>query len=131
MALITWTENFSVGITQFDDEHKKLINMLNTLHDAMREGKGKSILSSLLTDLTTYVSTHFSNEEKFMLANNYPNYTTHRKDHVEFTKKISEYTSLHEKGLFSANQLSTTLRDWLLTHISDADKKYGDFFKNI
>jgi hemerythrin-like metal-binding domain len=130
MALVTWSENFSVGIAQFDNEHKKLIDMLNTLHDAMREGKGKTILSNLLNDLTTYVSTHFSNEEKFMLANNYPQYTIHKKDHEDFAKKVLEYTTLHANGLFSANQLSATLRDWLLTHISDSDKKYGDFFNN-
>jgi hemerythrin len=40
MALITWNDGYSVKVKQFDDQHKKLIDMVNELHDAMGIGKG-------------------------------------------------------------------------------------------
>lgn len=43
MALMTWSSAFSVKIKQFDDQHIKLVNMVNELHDAMKEGKGNEV----------------------------------------------------------------------------------------
>ena len=44
MALISWNESYSVKVKQFDDQHKKLVNMLNDLHEAMKQGKGRDAL---------------------------------------------------------------------------------------
>ena len=35
MALITWTDNLSVSVTEVDEQHKKLVAMINELNEAM------------------------------------------------------------------------------------------------
>jgi hemerythrin len=131
MALIDWSPNFSVGIAQLDDEHKQLIKMINTLHDAMKQGKGRQALLPLLDELTDYALNHFAHEESLMVQHKYPEYEQHKKIHADFAKKISEYKKLHDQQLLSANQLLNILRDWLISHICNTDKMYGPFLQDI
>lgn len=129
MALIEWSKNFSVDVPNFDTEHQKLVNMINLLHDAMRQGKGKDVIDNLLNELSAYVLTHFSHEEKMMLEHKYPQYKEHKAAHDDFVIKVKDYKALHEQKLLQSNQLLTTLRDWLISHICNVDKNYGVFFK--
>jgi hemerythrin len=124
MPLITWSQNFSVDIAQLDDEHKKLIDMINSLHDAMKQGKGKDAMGPLLDALTNYAATHFSHEEALMAQYQYPEYSKHKQIHTDFANKVVEYRQLYEKNLLPATHLLNTLRDWLITHICDTDKQY-------
>ncbi|WP_019554442.1 bacteriohemerythrin [Propionispira raffinosivorans] len=129
MAIVTWTDEFSVGIPKFDEEHKKLVTMINNLHAAMKEGRGKDTMEELLLGLTKYVNTHFSHEETLMAKYNYPNYEKHKKIHDDFKAKVIEYKCLYDKNLLPANQLLTVLRDWLIKHICDTDRDYGPFLE--
>ena len=45
MQLITWTDEIlSVGVTQFDNHHKAIVENLNQLYDAIIFNKGKLII---------------------------------------------------------------------------------------
>ena len=41
MATFAWNESYSVHVRQFDAQHQKLFEIINTLADAMRMGKGE------------------------------------------------------------------------------------------
>ncbi len=43
MALIDWDKSLSVNVEEIDQQHKKLIAMINELNEAMRNGKGKEV----------------------------------------------------------------------------------------
>lgn len=128
MALIEWNEKLSVKVPRFDEEHKKIIIMINSLHDAMKAGKGKELLEKILNESTEYALKHFANEEKLMVQYKYPEYKEHKALHDEFGKKVVELRRLHEKQALQSGQLLKTLQEWLIKHINDVDKKYGDFF---
>ena len=74
MALFEWSEKYSVGIREIDDQHKKLIGLVARLQDAMREGKGKAVLDKVLAELIQYTRTHFAAEERIMQTNGYPDF---------------------------------------------------------
>lgn len=38
---IEWSDTLSVGVKEIDDQHKKLIDMLNELNKAIQSGWGK------------------------------------------------------------------------------------------
>ena len=63
MPLIAWDQGFSVGVGSIDEQHKKLIGLLNDLHDAMRFGKGRDVLGKVLAELIDYTAYHFRTEE--------------------------------------------------------------------
>ncbi len=72
MDYMTWTTDLSVGVKQFDDEHKELINIINMLNTAIISDDPKSHLEKILSNLAKYTRNHFSHEEELMEKHGYP-----------------------------------------------------------
>ncbi|MGB9912684.1 MAG: hemerythrin, partial [Candidatus Kapaibacteriota bacterium] len=47
MAFIEWNDNYSVGVSIIDNQHKQLIRIINELHEGMGTGKGKDVLGKV------------------------------------------------------------------------------------
>ncbi len=131
MALMTWSDNLSVNIKEIDDQHKKLVGMLNELHDSMKEGKGAAMTGSVLTGLIKYVSTHFATEEKYMKQYSYPEFLNHKAEHDALTKQALDLHKQFQEGKpVLTSELLRFLRDWLSNHILGTDKKYGPYLNS-
>jgi hemerythrin-like metal-binding protein len=131
MALISWKTEFSVGVVEFDNQHKILIDLINNLHDSMRAGVGKQALSGILSELVTYTKVHFANEEKFFKQYSYPEQSLHMMEHEKLTRQVIEFQKDYEEGKTSMTlDVMDFLRSWLLDHIGGVDKKYTQFFNS-
>jgi len=131
MAYIDWNESYSVGVKTMDDQHKKLIGMINQLHDAMKEGKGSSEIGSVLSGLSDYTKYHFTAEEKLLQENNYPMLLIQENRHKEFITKLDEFQKdVSSKNLAISLKVRDFLRDWLINHISGEDKKYMKYLND-
>ncbi len=129
MSYIEWNDTYSVKINEIDEQHKKLISLINELHNAMSKGKSKEILESILSGLVDYTVEHFSTEEKYMDKFNYPDSLMHKKEHQTFVRQVQEYQEkLKDKNFLLSIQVMNFLKDWLLNHILGLDKKYSDLF---
>jgi hemerythrin len=124
-----WSPAFSVNVKKFDDQHKKLVELVNQLHDAMKAGEGNTMLGVVLQSLISYTGTHFADEEKMMQANAYPDLARHKAAHENLVKQVLE---LQKKAQAGGGVITLTvmnfLKDWLVTHIQGEDKKYGHYF---
>lgn len=129
MPLMTWNNTLSVGVIEMDLQHKRLIDMLNQLFDAMSTGQGAEVLKPVLGGLVQYTVTHFANEERYMKQFNYPDFARHKEEHDALTQKANELKNRLDKGqsMLSVETL-TFLKTWLNTHIQGTDKKYSEFF---
>jgi hemerythrin-like metal-binding protein len=126
MALLTWSSKYSVGIASMDSQHMTLFNMINELHEAMMQRNAQYIAGPLLRRLADYTRRHFTAEEALMAANNYPGLRQHRELHRELTSKVEDFIARQENGELTLSiHLMNFLRDWLTTHIQQADQKYG------
>jgi len=129
MALMSWSDNLSVNIKEIDEQHKKLVGMVNDLHDAMKMGKGNDVTGKILTGLIQYVGTHFATEERLMKTHNYPDFVKHKAEHNNLTKKAIELQKQHQEGKSVLTiELMSFLKDWLSNHIMGRDKAYSPFF---
>ena len=70
--LIEWSDEFSVGIQEIDEQHKVLVGLLNQLHQAIREHHGRATSREILGRLAEYTRTHFLLEESLMRLTHYP-----------------------------------------------------------
>ncbi len=132
MALMEWSENYSVKVNALDNQHKRIVSLINELHSAMRQAQGKEVLGKILEELTDYTIFHFSAEEKLMKDNNYPGYINHKAEHDKLTKQVKELTANFKSGKNLVSQeVLQLLKDWLLNHIAGSDKKYSSFFNNV
>jgi hemerythrin len=131
MALISWNQDLSVQVAQFDNQHKELVGLVNELHDAMASGKGNTVLGKTLAKLIDYTKTHFAAEEKLMKQHSYPGYLSHKMEHDTLTRKALEIKTTFDSGkMVMSVELMNFLKDWLTKHIKGVDKKYGPFLNN-
>ncbi|OPZ87850.1 MAG: Bacteriohemerythrin [Firmicutes bacterium ADurb.Bin419] len=129
MALL-WTKNLEVGVDLIDSQHKKWFEKADQLFEAGRSGKSKEYIIQMFDFLDDYTKTHFKDEEKYMASINYPELAQQKQMHEAFIKKLSELRKEYETAganlsvILSANQF---IVNWLTTHISNADRKIGEF----
>lgn len=125
MDLITWNEALSVNIKEINDQHKKLINMINDLNSAMGSGKGKEIMGNVLTGLVDYTKNHFATEEGLMQKYLYPGYLTHKAEHDKLTQQVLDIVTKFKEGKSIVTvEVMNFLKNWLSNHIQAVDKKY-------
>ncbi|NLO90585.1 MAG: hemerythrin family protein [Elusimicrobia bacterium] len=128
MPLIVWDQSLSVGVEVFDGHHKKLVDLINTLNDAMGQGKGRDVVGATLDELVRYTQYHFSEEEKLMAAKAYPSLAAHKAEHKALTQKALDLAAQHKAGHIAITvPVLHFLRDWLTNHIKGTDKKYGPY----
>jgi hemerythrin len=129
MPLLTWNDSYNLKIRELDEQHKKLVNILNQLHEAMGKGQSRDVLKPLLAELVRYTETHFKNEEAYMTRFAYPEFAAHKALHDELTKKALDLKIRYDGGqtMLSVETLNF-LKNWLITHIQGEDKKYSSCF---
>ncbi len=130
MSLITWEEKYSVRIPRLDEHHKKLIGLINELHDAMKMGSSKAVLSKVIERMVDYTKFHFTAEESAMTKAGYSAYPGHKAEHDAFVNKALKYQEDFNSGkLMLSLDVMKFLREWLVNHIQVVDKKYGPVLK--
>jgi len=130
MAFINWSDELSVGVTLFDNDHKELVSLANRLHDSITVGSQQSVLLPILNELVKYTIFHFGHEEGMMLQYAYPDYKKHKAEHDALIEKVQDYHDQVMEGKTSISlSLIGFLKDWLVNHIMKSDKEYKAFFE--
>lgn len=126
-----WTEEMSVGVAALDEDHKKIIAMINELHDAMQAGRGKNVLAGILDRLTAYALEHFGREEGLLAETGYPSLDVHHRVHEKLKADVAEFRRRFDEGTDAALAIDALqfLQDWLRNHIMLTDKLYSEHLK--
>ena len=89
--MIKWEDKYSVGISMIDEEHKKIIDIINNATYTQQHNRQEDI-SGILTEMTVYALEHFETEENYMINFKYNDYKSHKDEHINFSNMISNYT---------------------------------------
>ncbi len=128
MALIYWTKDLQTGIERVDEQHKKLVDLINELFEANRN-KDRSLVAHVLDELVDYTVFHFKDEEEMMAEAGYRFLEEHAKVHQRFVDKVAGFQSRFKKGEDIADELLAILEDWLIRHIKLNDRGYVNTVK--
>ena len=129
MALIRWDASMSVHVAEIDQQHQKLVAMINDLHAAMKTKKTKEILGQIIERLIDYAANHFAFEEAYFDQFNYPETASHKKEHDHFVAKVKDVKKDFDAGrLMLSIDIMNFLKDWLQNHIKKTDRRYTQFF---
>ena len=130
MPFIKWKTEYSVGVFEIDNQHKKLVGLINKLFDAMKQGKANDVLGQIITELLFYAQTHFQTEEKYFDLFNYKETEEHKLIHRSFVDEMKEFKAGFDSGKITLSlDVFNFLKKWLDEHILGEDKKYEDCFK--
>lgn len=128
MALITWTkEQFGTNVSQHDQEHQSIFQLLNALDESIGGGD-KATIGANLDQLIEVVVKHFQAEEANFSKYGYPDAAAHKEEHDKLVQACSDLQKKFHAGdtALSANE-TTFVKDWLTKHIPNIDKRYGPF----
>lgn len=132
MLLLEWNDEYRVGVHKFDDQHKKMFNIINDFYSAMKEGKQKDKIDEILKELIEYANYHLSEEEKYFEKFNYPKKEEHQKIHDTYREKINLFLKEYNenKSELISFDIIDYLEDWWIGHIMGTDKDYSVFFSD-
>jgi len=129
MAL-EWKSEYSVGVKEIDDQHKKLVATISGLFQVIDERKGQETLEKTFDKLVNYGIEHFETEEKYFDEFHYEFAGEHKKAHQAFKDKISDFYKKYKGNDVEISfELADFLEDWLLDHLATEDQKYVKCFK--
>ncbi len=128
-GMMQWADELSINVRWVDEQHVRLIDLINELHKAMSSGKGRQAIVSVLDELREYTVFHFGNEEKVFGEIGYPDTLSHKAAHVTFVDKINSFEDKILSGKSSVTmEVLEFLKDWLIKHIMGVDTQYSAFF---
>ena len=121
-----WKPEYSVGVKKIDDQHKRLIEIVNDFYTAFTENRNGEKIKEVLNLLIDYTHYHFTAEEQLMVEAKYPDLQEHKKLHNDFVKVVKSFIDDLNNGKSSVTyKLMNFLRNWITEHIKEEDKKYA------
>lgn len=130
---LVWSENYSVSISQIDEQHKKFFAIFNKAESALNETDSdqKNIkIGEIFSDLKSYANYHFTFEEMYFDKFNYERSVEHKSEHKKFMEDVNDLLSSQgQKSNDTIFKIITFLENWLVGHISYSDKLYSSCFR--
>jgi hemerythrin len=131
MGAINFDEKMRTGIKELDDQHLEIIEQVNMLIDAMKEGNGSDALDDILSDLEKKMVNHFETEENILKSHNYPKIEEQIQEHNKYREKINEFQKVNnsENNISLPIKVLTLVKEYIDKHLRDTDIAYVEYFK--
>lgn len=124
---VEWSARYQIGVGPMDDAHKKLMGLMNQLHEQRAAGDGKAELRTTLKALADFTIRHFREEEAFMQSVGFPGIESHKLIHAKLLAQLNDHANEFEAGTGGLpDQFFTFLKVWLTAHILGIDTKYAE-----
>ena len=126
MPIIDWNVSLMLGVSPFDDHHKRLVDLINLVYDNLITDAPREVTELVLNELLEYTIYHFSEEELWMEQHAYPKLDDQKREHSQFILRIENLLEEHrtQNAPLSPDTLSF-LMNWLSQHIKQKDIQYG------
>lgn len=123
--IFPWNNNFNTGIKLIDEQHRKLVDLINMLASHLANQSDIPTLDNIFTELSEYAGYHFRTEEDIwaqcFLGDQME--TEHKQVHRKFNDALVELKD--DQNTSSLNKIVADilmfLTHWLAYHILDND----------
>ena len=128
---LEWKDEYSVGIEVIDNDHRKLLNLINQFQTAVFYRTGRDFEEQAFNELVDYTRTHFKREEDLMEKHGYPDFEAHREEHRKMIAQVELWLEKYQSSdrEMSLKEAVVHLRDWLINHINGTDQAYSGFLR--
>ncbi len=129
-----WTNDLSVHNDDIDTQHKKLLELGETLEKFSKSShKTRNEFIDIIKALKDYTVYHFGMEEKMLQKARYPQLEPHKLIHKGFVSEI-EKVDLDRFDFENAKEMDKLilfLSKWVIQHIKNEDFKYSNHLNNL
>ena len=130
MAHLVWQDDLNTGIQVIDDQHRRIVDMINLLHQAQARDGSRAEVGAVLNELVDYTLSHFAFEEALLEEAGYEFTRPHKRVHEIFTARVSDYNLRFRAGEDITEELIGMLSRWLFNHIRSDDAGYVQAVKD-
>jgi hemerythrin-like metal-binding protein len=127
ISSVVWKPCYSVGNRGLDAQHREILSAVNSLYQAVKQGKSRSALRPLLDRLMHCANTHFSYEEDIMRHYAYPGLAQHEVFHEWIRQEMNDLRN--NLGLAEDPELLRYLKKLWLNHIQGQDSQYSPYLE--
>ncbi|MGA3287748.1 MAG: hemerythrin family protein [Bacteroidota bacterium] len=128
MRTIEWQDDYTVGVKELDDQHRCLLNTINTLLEEQGDKYEAAKFSPALSSLIYYAYTHFATEERYLLQVHFPDLKQHVLEHIDFIMKtLGLALRVKSGGDETRIELLRYLKEWYSSHVLVTDRQYIPF----
>lgn len=121
---LQWQDKFSVGVPEVDHEHRELIRLINSLHDALEQPQSAVRVRAALEEIHVAISAHFALEEKDMQSWGYPGYPEHKRDHERLLDELRDLMDAIEGAMPADTEaFGARLNAWFEMHFQTHDAR--------
>ena len=143
-SFLEWRDEWTMEVGFMDEDHRHLAALLNRLardHGIRAAAPGQPVvlpnpgalpLLQGLEELMRETRQHFQREEEIMRTDAYPDFDDHKADHDLLLAELSVLTrELQDEEIEQLTEpMLDALKDWLLSHVLDFDRKLAEFLKD-
>lgn len=128
--MIEWDDKYNVGISIIDNEHKKLIDIMNNAVALEQNNCNPKDITEVINEMNKYAQTHFATEEAYMVKFDYSDYENHRKEHQAFSIETMAFLDkITNSNRQLISEILEHLKSWFVNHVQGTDTKYISCFK--
>ena len=127
LEIFPWNDNFETGIVEIDRQHRKLVDLLNSLVSHLAFQADAPALDAVFNELKEYTLVHFRDEEAIWAAGLGDDSwaSSHRQAHASFVEEVLRLKA--EDGVKPLDDVIEHivgfLTHWLALHIIESDKR--------
>ena len=134
ISKVDWDTSLETGIDDVDEQHRQYFVLLNDyLEKAAETATDRNQFFDLMEKfdfLQQYAKEHFSTEELIMQEAGFPDFESHRDEHLYFVQHVEElYIQLKSVGFSPelAREVNYYIVEWFVDHIRQADMELVEF----
>ena len=130
VTFFKWNDSLSLKIPEIDEQHKKLVDIINLLYEAFMDQTANERIPEIIHELNQYADYHFTTEEKYFDRFNYEQTEVHKKEHEKYIDKMKEFEEKYNRNPKALTyEMMNFLRNWWQDHIQGSDRDYQSCFK--
>jgi len=129
--LITWSDEYLIGVGEFDIQHKELTILVNDVLLGSQQMLQASELLQRMELMIKYAKWHFRCEEGLMRIYQYSEMAAHLEEHRMLVANIEEKRTQMADRVVPAPQLYQFFVAWFGGHAFGADVEMAKFINKV
>jgi hemerythrin len=128
---LVWNDSLSLDIPEIDEEHRRLVSIIDAFNQAVVSRQEKSEIQRILSLLLADAKSHFEHEVQLFYEHGYPDIGNHASLHAELTRELVDILNDFGRTELSYHWIENALsiEKLVVDHVLDEDMKYRDFLK--
>lgn len=123
MEWIVWDDSLETGLAELDEDHRKLMELINRLADGVTNHRGMAFIMAVFDEFIEHAQRHFAMEERLMAHHDYPKAKHHAAHHAALLEELTDSIEAITPDSAPSVALLDFLEAWLKHHILSLDKE--------